>query len=140
MRRENVLRGEKAPLLRDLRAAEDRLIAAETEINRMNTAHDQADNTRRKLLKDFDALRKTTTYINTVAHDGLTALSNGVSPGEEQLMTDSLAALQQKFDDPAAGPNAARRWMSRSSSSPGPSASLVATRSRAARWWPGTIK
>jgi biopolymer transport protein ExbB len=97
---------ERAPWLARLRAAEDRIIAAETETTRYETALENVAETRRQLLKDLDALRKNTTYIGTLAHDSLKAVRDSLAPGEEALLGNALDDLQTRLDDTAAGPNA----------------------------------
>jgi biopolymer transport protein ExbB len=96
---------EKAPWLARLRAAEDRIIAAETETTRYETALESAAETRRQLLKDLDALRKNTTYIKTLAHESLKAVRDSLAPGEEALFAEALDDLQTRLDDATAGPN-----------------------------------
>ncbi len=98
--RERIAR-EKAPLLHALRAAEDRIIAAEQEITRLETAQDQSQENRRRILKDADSLRRNESYVTTLAHDGLKAYGDGLAPGEGQLLSDRIQELQQKLEDPA---------------------------------------
>lgn len=95
--------GEKAPLLRQLRAAEDRIIAAESEATRLETQRENAGPARQELLQDLVAVRKTTTYVVTLAHDGLQALSDGMAPGEDQRIGGRLRSLQAGLDDGSAG-------------------------------------
>lgn len=97
---------EKAPLLQQLRAAEDRIIAAQADIDKSDTSHASAENDRRKLLKDADTLHKSTTYVTTLAHDGLSGVANGLFAGEEQLLSEPLAAMQAGFDNPSRAPSA----------------------------------
>jgi biopolymer transport protein ExbB len=92
---------EKAPLLNATRAAEDRIIAAEMEITRVETARDQSQETRRKILREAELLRKNEGYVNTLAHDGLKAYGDGLAAGEGQWLGDPIQALQQKLEDPA---------------------------------------
>ncbi len=95
---------EKAPLLEQMRAAQDRVIAAESEATRLETRREDATDQRRKLLLDLDAIRKTTSYVNTVAHDGLKAAVDGLAPGEDQFVDEQVRALQQKLEDANGGP------------------------------------
>src|SRR5580700_11166405 len=44
---------EKAPLLKEMGAAEDRIVNAETEIHRLQTGEENASERRRKLLSDL---------------------------------------------------------------------------------------
>jgi biopolymer transport protein ExbB len=96
---------EKAPLLQEERAAENRIVAAESEIERFNAAEDNSAENRRKLLIDLEATRKNTTYITTLAHDTLKGFQDGFSPGEGQPLADPIQALEQRIDDTSAGPN-----------------------------------
>jgi biopolymer transport protein ExbB len=96
---------EKAPLLQDMRDAEDRILTLQTEIDRMQTNQEDTANQHRKLLTDLDAVRKNTTYIGTLAHDGLSAFGESLAPGEGQVLSDRVEALGQKLDDTSAGPD-----------------------------------
>jgi biopolymer transport protein ExbB len=96
---------EKAPLLEAMRTAEDRILTLQSEIERMETSQADSSNQHRKLLMDLDGVRKNTTYIGTLAHDGLTAFGESLAPGEGQLLSDRVEALGQKLDDTAEGPN-----------------------------------
>ncbi|HEY5228701.1 MAG TPA: hypothetical protein VIJ19_09175, partial [Opitutaceae bacterium] len=90
---------EKAPLLQEMRSAEDRIVTAESEIERLETGKADSGEQKRKLLSDLDAIRKNTTYIGTLAHDGLSAYAESLAPGEGQFLSDPLQALGQKLDD-----------------------------------------
>lgn len=103
--RERIAR-EKEPRLRELRAAEDRIIVAESEALKIETDHEQAAAERRRLLKELDEIRKTTTYIATTGHDGLRALLDGLAPGENQLVGERLGELRTGLEDAATGPSA----------------------------------
>jgi biopolymer transport protein ExbB len=105
-RARNRVMQEKAPLLREMRAAEDRIISAEGASTQLSTRHEEAATERRRLLKDIDTFRKSTTYIATMAHDGLQALRDGLAPGETQLIGERIQTLQQSIDGTATGPNA----------------------------------
>jgi len=96
---------EKAPLLQDMRTAEDRILTLQSEIERMETNAEDTTNQHRRLLTDLDAIRKNTTYIGTLAHDGLTAFDESLAPGEGQLLSDRIESLGQKLDDTSVGPN-----------------------------------
>jgi biopolymer transport protein ExbB len=96
---------EKAPLLREMRAAEDRILTLQGEIDRMQTNQEDAANRHRKLLTDLDAIRKNTTYIGTLAHDALTAFDDGLAPGEGQLLSERIRTLGERLDDTSEGPN-----------------------------------
>lgn len=97
---------ERAPLLEQVRAAENRILAAESESRRIQIGAERSNDDRRKLLVDFDAIRKTTTYLTTLANESLKAARDGMAPGEEQFHGDRFAGLQQQIDAPAAGPSA----------------------------------
>lgn len=89
---------EKAPLLKQMRAAEDRIIAANSQIARLETGEEGAADQRRRLTKSLDAARKTTSYINTLVHDGAKAFEDGLVPGEAQQVSAALQELQQRLD------------------------------------------
>jgi biopolymer transport protein ExbB len=92
---------ERAPLLNALQAAENRVIAAEAETTRIETARDQFQETRRKIARDGDSMRKNESYVSTLAHDGLKAYGDGLAPGEGQWLTDRIQTFQQRLEDPA---------------------------------------
>ncbi len=96
---------EKAPLLKEMRSAEDRIVTADSQIDRVGTAKEELSEQRRKLLGDLDAIRKNTTYIETLAHDGLAAFGENLAPGEGQVLSDRVQALEQRLDDTSAGPS-----------------------------------
>jgi biopolymer transport protein ExbB len=99
--RERIAR-EQAPLLGDLRATEDRIIALEREINRLTTAQEQSISNKRKLLRDIEDVRKTGAYVTTLAGDSLKATGESLAPGEETLVSDRIQELQQALDAGAA--------------------------------------
>ncbi len=95
---------EKAPLLREMRAAEDRVITTESQRSQLETGQEQFTSDQRKILRDLDGVRKNATYLVTLAHDSLKTTSDSLAPGEEQLIGDRLQGLQQKLEDASAGP------------------------------------
>ncbi|HVT73737.1 MAG TPA: MotA/TolQ/ExbB proton channel family protein [Lacunisphaera sp.] len=90
---------EKAPMLSAMRAAEDRLIAAQEDMTRRTTAHDQADETRHRLQRDAEALLRNRSYLTSVAQDGLKAYADTTLPGEAQLLAEPLRELQDQLDN-----------------------------------------
>ncbi len=96
---------EKAPLLARLRTMEDRVVAAQSELTRLETRRADSTEMRRKLLQEIEATRKVTTYAATLAHDALKAATDGLAPGETERESESLQALLQRLDDSAAGAN-----------------------------------
>ncbi len=94
--------GEKAPLLKAQRAAEDRIIAAESELTRLETDQEQALERHRQMARDADALRKNLGYFGTLSHDSLKAFNDGLPAAGRQLLSDRLETLQQRFDNSAA--------------------------------------
>jgi len=102
---------EKAPLLQQMRAAEDRLVAAESENTRFETQRENSTELRQKLLLELDAIRSTTTYVGTLAHDGLKAATDALAPGEDQWVADQVKALQKQLDDASAAGTSGRTAM-----------------------------
>jgi len=96
---------EKAPFLADMRAAEHRIIAAETEIMRLETGAETAGTDKRKLLQDLEAQRKTAAYIATLSRDALRALGAGLAAGEEQFSGERVQALERALGENENGPN-----------------------------------
>ena len=80
---------EKAPFLLEMRAAEDRIVTAQSEIE----------------LIRLDEIRKNATYVSTLAHDSLKTFEDGLAPGEGQLLSDRLHGIEQALDDTSAGTN-----------------------------------
>jgi biopolymer transport protein ExbB len=95
--RERVAR-DQAPLLAELRATEDRIIALERETVRLTTAHEQAGASKRRLLRDIEEVRKTSAYVTTLAGDALKSTGEGLLPGEDGLVQDRLQELQRKLE------------------------------------------
>jgi biopolymer transport protein ExbB len=95
---------EKAPLLKDMREAEDRIVAAETQIEKYKTGAETYAEQKRKLLLDLDAIRKNTSYMETLAHDGLASYEQDLLPGEGQQLGDRIDELGRRIDDTSAGP------------------------------------
>jgi hypothetical protein len=83
-------------------------------------------------MTDLDAVRKNTTYISTLAHDGLTALRRASPPARASSSPTASRTLGRGSTTRRAR-TARRRWTSRSSCSSAPGASSAATRPRAAR-------
>jgi len=98
--RERIAR-EKAPLLKAQRVAEDRLLAAESEITRLETAVEQWANNHRKSIKEAESLHKNGSYLNTLAQDSLKAASDSLAPGEDQLQAAKFRELETAFGDQA---------------------------------------
>ena len=92
---------EKAPLLQAMRAAEDRIIASDTETTRLETGQEEGSDNHRKLSKETDATRKNENYLNTLAHDSLNAFEDGLLPGEKQFVPEKAEILREAFSDPS---------------------------------------
>lgn len=95
--RERIAR-ERAPLLEDLRATEDRIITLEREISRLNTGRENSTSDKRRLLRDIEEVRKTDAYVTTLATDALKALDEGLVPGEEVFQGERLRVAQQALE------------------------------------------
>jgi biopolymer transport protein ExbB len=99
--RERISR-EKTPLLNELRATEDRIIALERENIRLTTGQEEAVTNKRRLLRDIEDVRKTGAYVTTLAGDALKALQEGLPPGEQPIVAERLQELQQQLETAAA--------------------------------------
>jgi biopolymer transport protein ExbB len=88
----------KAPLLTALHAAEERIVAAQSETTRIETGLENAKDRRRELTKERDVVQKNLSYASTLAHDAAVALHDGLAPGEEQLSGDRLKQAIDRFD------------------------------------------
>ena len=101
-----IVEKEKAPLLRQMRAAEDRIIALESETTRLETLRANAAEDRRKKLIELDGIRKVASFAETLAHDGLKAAGDALAPGEEQFVGGQIESLIGKLENTASPPNA----------------------------------
>jgi len=90
---------EKAPKLKALHAAEDRIVAAEAEIARIETGQENSQGRRRELQKEREAVQKNLNYISTLAHDVAVAAKDGLIAGEGQIAGDELDRILGQFDD-----------------------------------------
>ncbi len=99
--REKIAR-DKIPMLRQLRAAEDRVLAAEDEISRLETSEAQSQENRRRLARDAELLHKNESYLSTLAQDSLKAFSDGLAPGELSFVSERLGQFQNALADPTA--------------------------------------
>ena len=95
---------EKAPLLREIRAAEDRIVAAQARIEHLQAAEDKSAEDRRRLLSELESARKSGAYLTTLAHDALTAFADGLAPGESESLADPIQELTQRLDDSSGAP------------------------------------
>ncbi|HUG11888.1 MAG TPA: hypothetical protein VMM36_12785, partial [Opitutaceae bacterium] len=91
---------EKVPLLEQMRAAQNRVIASEGEATRFETQREDFTEQRRKLVLELDAVRKTARYVHTLASDGLRATVDGLAPGEIQFIGEEVQALQKQIESP----------------------------------------
>lgn len=89
---------EKAPLLKALRAAEERIVAAQSETFRIETGIEEAKERRRELQKERDAFQKNLSYTSTLAHDAMVSFHDGLVPGEEQIVGDRLLQTIGRID------------------------------------------
>jgi len=96
---------EKAPLLQRIRSYEDRIVTAQSQIERMETGQEDAAEQRRKLLLDIESVRRNAAYMTTLAHDGLSAFKDGLAPGEAQILSDRVAGIGQRLDATADVPS-----------------------------------
>jgi biopolymer transport protein ExbB len=96
---------EKAPLLKEMRDAEDRIVAAQSQLQRLKSGDENAGEQKRKLLSELDSIRKNTAYMSTLAHDGLTSFQQGLLPGEAQLIGDKADTLAGKLDESSGIPS-----------------------------------
>ena len=99
---------EKGPFLRAMRAAENRIITAQTELTRRETEQEQVQDTRQRLIRDAEILQRNRAYVNTLAQDGLKVFDDGALPAEETLVAEPLRQLQKQLDSAAEGNEAGR--------------------------------
>jgi biopolymer transport protein ExbB len=92
---------EKAPVLKAIHAAEERIVAAEAETTRIETGQEQAKERRRDLQKEHEAVQKNLNYASTLARDAAVAVQDGLTPGEDQVLGEPLKRAIQQFDQTA---------------------------------------
>lgn len=90
---------EKAPMLKALHAAEERIVAAEADIARIQTGQENSQPRRRELQKERDALQKNLTYASTLTHDAVVAIREALPAGEAQVVGDELDRIIRQFDE-----------------------------------------
>ncbi|HEY9155478.1 MAG TPA: MotA/TolQ/ExbB proton channel family protein, partial [Opitutaceae bacterium] len=88
---------EKAPLLAALHAAEERIVAAESEIARIETEQEERKDRKRQLQKEREPLLKNLGYASTLAHDAVAAIGDGLAPGEAQAIGPRLKEIIEEL-------------------------------------------
>src|SRR5579883_2173074 len=91
---------EKAALLRQIHAAEERTVVAKRETLRFETAREDGAEFRRKATQELDGILTTARFANTLAHDALKLAEDSLAPGES--LGDGGETLQKQLDDAAA--------------------------------------
>lgn len=90
---------EKAPMLKALHAAEERIVAAESEIARIERGQENAQERRRELLKEREVLQKNLAYASTLTRDATVAVRDALAAGEAQIAGDELDRIIRQFDE-----------------------------------------
>lgn len=94
------IQAEKLPLIKAQRAAEERILAAQRALTEGEIGKERFEETRRSLLREYDALRKNLGYLDTLADENLRALRGGaLSPAEPAETARRLAEVQARLDD-----------------------------------------
>jgi biopolymer transport protein ExbB len=101
------LAAEKAPLLREREAAQQKLLGVQRDIARLEVGAQNVAERRRKLGQTQESIRKTIAFLNSSSRDALRGYQDGLAPGEDQLVAEKLATLQAALDEGAAGNPAA---------------------------------
>jgi biopolymer transport protein ExbB len=99
---------EKAPFLRAMRAAENRIVTAQSEISRRETEQEQVQDNRQRLVRDAETLQRNRAYVNSLAQDGLKGFEDGALPAEDTLVAEPLRALHKQLDEASDGGEAGR--------------------------------
>jgi biopolymer transport protein ExbB len=89
---------EKAPLLNALHAAEERIVAAETEITRIETEQEESKDRKRQIQKEREPVVKNLGYASTLAHDTAVAVNDGLAPGEDQFIGPRLKEIISQLE------------------------------------------
>lgn len=90
---------EKAPKLKALHAAEERIVAASAEIARIETGQENSQGRRRELQKEREVVQKNLSYFSTLAHDAAVAARDGQAAGENQIAGDEPDRIIRQFDE-----------------------------------------
>ena len=88
---------EKAPFLKRLRAAEDRIIAAEGEAARLEALQENGQEQRAKFMKDAELLHRNVAYFGSLSQDGLKAYADELAPGENLAAGEQISRLEGAF-------------------------------------------
>lgn len=88
---------ERLPLVTKKQNTEDQVVALGLEITRLKTAQIEAAEQRTKLLADLESINKNLRYVTALAQDGLKNLETLLLPGETQVYSPQIAALQQSL-------------------------------------------
>jgi biopolymer transport protein ExbB len=96
---------EKTPLLKATQTAEDEMVALGPEIAALESAHADAEERRQRLQHEGFTLQKNINYLDTLAHDSLKSLQEGLLPGENVRFSEKLAALAQQFESAGQKPD-----------------------------------
>lgn len=92
------LAAERKPLLDRIHALETKAAALEASIADLQSEQAQGADRRQKLQRDFGALQKNISYLNTLSLDALRIATSALLPGEPERLSASFAELQQQFD------------------------------------------
>ncbi|HEY3757091.1 MAG TPA: MotA/TolQ/ExbB proton channel family protein [Opitutaceae bacterium] len=93
---------EKAPLLVRLRAAEDRILAAEQAVSDQEFRRDQVQSQRTELVKQVDAVARNDAYFTELAADALKTYAGELGPVDRPLAT-RVGELQHGLTDDRLG-------------------------------------
>ncbi|MEO7413750.1 MAG: MotA/TolQ/ExbB proton channel family protein [Opitutaceae bacterium] len=100
---------ERAPLAAAVREVEDRLVALEVELIRLQTFGAQADGLRTRRQRENEAVGQSLTYMSTLAQENLKVLESGLLPGESVIYASQIETLRGRLEraasagDPDAG-------------------------------------
>jgi biopolymer transport protein ExbB len=98
---------EREPLLFELREAQDRIIAAESEMQRIQIAQSRAADRSTALEHDITARQANIAYVVTLAQDGIKGLEGALSAGEREFVGKDIAALGTRLQRTEGGPDSA---------------------------------
>ncbi|HEX2855512.1 MAG TPA: MotA/TolQ/ExbB proton channel family protein [Opitutaceae bacterium] len=90
----------EAPLAKSLRELQDRIVALETEIARLESDQSGAAGNLSRLQRDSEALKRNLNYVTTQGFEAFKGFSDSLLPGEKMLLSERIEMLQHQFEDP----------------------------------------
>jgi len=88
----------KAPLLQDMRQAEQRLFTVEADVVRLQTSRERWGERFRELQQHAEVLQKNTNFLDSTAFEAINAFIDGALPAGRQLLDARAGELRAEFE------------------------------------------